>query len=245
MVIYNFVETRWKEMISKNKILIGNIPTLIWGSNSDRVYIFVHGKMGCKEDAEHFAEIAVLKGYQVVSFDLPEHGERKDEDYPIMVWNGVNDLKCISDYVTNKWKEVNLYACSLGAYFSLLAFKDIDISKSLFQCPLLNMERLVANMMKWFNITEEQLEVDKEIPTPIGETLYWDYWVYAKEHPVNEWKSKSFILYPSNDGLTERQVIDDFVKNNLVHLTVLEGAEHFFTEQEYLEQTELWLQTNI
>ena len=41
----------------------------------EKVYIHVHGKMSRKEYAEAFAEIAEKKGYQTISFDLPEHGE--------------------------------------------------------------------------------------------------------------------------------------------------------------------------
>lgn len=232
-------------MVDKKKIFIENIPTLIWGPASDKVYIYVHGKMGCKEGAEHFAEIAVSRGYQVVSFDLPEHGERKDEKYSIMAWNAVKDLKCISSYVTNRWKEISLYACSLGAYFSLLAYKDIEMKKCIFQCPLLSMENLIKNMMKWFDITEEQLRKEKEIPTPMGETLYWDYWIYSKENPVDEWKTKTYILYPSKDALTDRKTVDNFTNTHSVQLTVLDGAEHYFRELNYLEELEMWLKDTI
>ena len=42
-------------------------------------FIAVHGNMSNKEDAviQILAEEANQKGYQVLSFDLPEHGERK------------------------------------------------------------------------------------------------------------------------------------------------------------------------
>lgn len=67
-------------------IKINNIPVMIWGKNSDKLYIHVHGKMSCKEYAEDFAKIAETKGYQTLSFDLPEHGERKDMDYRCDIW---------------------------------------------------------------------------------------------------------------------------------------------------------------
>ncbi|MCF0147214.1 MAG: alpha/beta hydrolase [Clostridium sp.] len=232
-------------MLDKRRILIRNIPTLVWGQDSDKVYIYVHGKMGSKENAEHFAEIAISRGYQVVSFDLPEHGERKEDDYSIMPWNAVQDLKDISKYAMNNWKEINLYACSLGAYFSLLAYKDINIKKSLFQCPVLNMEKLISNMMEWFNITEEQLKIEKEIPTTIGETLYWDYWIYVNKNPIDEWKSKTYILYPSKDNLTDRETVDNFMNTHSVNLTVLDNAEHYFKEEKHLNELEVWLQNNI
>ncbi|MDV4152397.1 alpha/beta hydrolase [Clostridium sp. AL.422] len=232
-------------MVNKKRILIENIPTLIWGPTSDKVYIYVHGKMGCKENAEHFAEIAISKGYQVISFDLPEHGERKNQEYSIMAWNAVKDLKHVSNYVINKWKEINLYACSLGAYFSLLAYKDIDMKKCLFQCPVLNMEILISKMMTWSDITEDQLMREKVIPTSMGETLYWDYLIYSKENPVDEWKVKTHILYPSKDRLTDRLTVDNFANAHSVYLTVLDGAEHYFKEEKYLKQLEIWLQSTI
>ncbi|MBL4933167.1 alpha/beta hydrolase [Clostridium paridis] len=232
-------------MVERKRELIDEIPALIWGPASDKVYIYVHGKMGRKENAEHFAEIAIERGYQVISFDLPEHGERKNEDYPIMAWNAVKDLKCIREYVLNKWKYVNLYACSLGVYFSLLAYNDMDIKKALFQCPVLNMERLIFDMMKWFNIEEERLKAEKEIATPMGETLSWDYLTYSKEHPVDRWKCQTYILYPSEDKLTPKEIVDEFKNTHSVNLTVLNGAEHYFTEKEYLDKLEFWLRNNI
>lgn len=64
----------------KEKLKIKDIPAIIWGKKSDKIYIYVHGKNGSKEEAEMFAEKAVDKGFQVLSFDLPEHGERKNEN---------------------------------------------------------------------------------------------------------------------------------------------------------------------
>lgn len=43
-------------------IQINNIPAMIWGKKSDKIYIHVHGKMSCKEYAEDFATIAEKKG---------------------------------------------------------------------------------------------------------------------------------------------------------------------------------------
>lgn len=232
-------------MINKVKINIKGIPAIIWGEESDKVYIYVHGKMGCKENAETFAELAILKGYQVISFDLPEHGERKTEDYPIMVWNGVSDLKSIHQFAMEKWKSIYLYACSLGAYFSLLAYKDIEIKKSLFQCPVLNMEKLISNMMKWENVSEEKLKEEKIIETNFGETLYWDYCIYVKEHPVDKWNVETYILYPSKDMLTEVETVDKFANEQGAYVTTIQGAEHYFTDEKYINEMKAWIKTNI
>ncbi len=68
---------------------------------------------------------------------------------------------------------ISLYACSLGAYFSLVAWRDVIFRKCLFLSPVLDMERLIRNMMRWTGVTEERLREEKEIPTSFGETLSW------------------------------------------------------------------------
>ena len=50
-------------------------------------------------------------------------------------------------------KEINVFACSMGAYFSLLAYQNDVLEKALFLSPVVNMERIIENMMKWFNVT--------------------------------------------------------------------------------------------
>ena len=56
------------------KLEISGIPALLYGKESRKVYLYVHGKMGCKEEALPFAELACPAGYQVLAVDLPEHG---------------------------------------------------------------------------------------------------------------------------------------------------------------------------
>ena len=63
--------------MKKLEFEIAGIPALLVGEPSERLYLYVHGKMGCKEEALDFAERACPAGYQVLAIDLPEHGQRK------------------------------------------------------------------------------------------------------------------------------------------------------------------------
>lgn len=220
---------------------IENIPAILWGEKSDKVYIFVHGNKSNKAEAEGFAKKAKERGYQVLSFDLPDHGDRKKEGYQYNVWNGVHDLEIIGGYVQQQWSDINLFANSIGAYFSLLAFKNLPLKNCMFLSPILDMERLIQNMMKWSDVSEELLKEKQEIPTPMGETLYWDYYSYVKEHPIMKWDKTTTILYASEDNLTERDVVDHFVKRFDCELTILQGGEHFFHTQEQLDFLDRWL----
>jgi len=95
------------EVSMKKEVLkIENIPAILWGEKSNKVYIYVHGKLSSKEEALGFAEKAIRKGYQVLSFDLPEHGERTKENYPCTAWNGVHDLGIIESYVRQGWSDI-------------------------------------------------------------------------------------------------------------------------------------------
>ena len=62
------------------------------------------------------------------------------------------------------------------------------------------MERLIADMMIWANVTEDELKEKKEIQTTFGETLSWDYLCYARENPII-WEIPTHILYGEKDIL--------------------------------------------
>ena len=46
----------------------------------------------------------------MLSFDLPEHGERKSDNTPCKVQFCVSELSIIMDYAKKHWNEVNLFA---------------------------------------------------------------------------------------------------------------------------------------
>lgn len=223
---------------------INNIPAIIWGEKIQKVIIAVHGNMSNKEDEviKILAEDATSKGYQVLSFDLPEHGERKlDTAYLCKVQNCVKDLKSIIEYAKTSYNEINLWACSMGAYFSLLAYKDEKIKQCLFLSPVVNMKIIIDNMMLWSNTTEEELIKKKEIKTDFGQTLYWDYYLYVKENPITNWNKKTYILYGSKDNMQNEEIIKSFSDKFNCELTILEGGEHYFHTEEQLKYYKEWL----
>lgn len=225
------------------KFMLGDIPAILWGEDSNRVYVHVHGKMSRKEYAESFAAIAETKGYQTLSFDLPEHGERTDSKR-CDVRNGVADLKTISDYAFANWERVSFCACSIGAYFSLNAYNAMPFEKALFQSPIVDMERLVKNMMLWSGVTEAELESKKEIPSPV-DTLRWDYYQYIISHPITQWNIPTAILYGGKDNLQPEESVRAFAEKFGCSLTVSENSEHPFMAQSDAPIVENWLCRNI
>ncbi len=231
----------------KQFLHIGAIPAVLWGDPSDTLFIAVHGNLSNKEDAAIalFAEAAVAKGYQVLSFDLPAHGDRKEDAAYCSVQDAVHDLSLILQHARSLAKQIRLFACSMGAYFSLLAYREADLAQCLFLSPVVDMERIILNMLTWFEISEERLQREKEIATPIGETLSWDYYRYVKEHPIVVWDKPTAILYGAEDTLCESSLVAAFAKRFDCALTVLENGEHYFHSEEQLDFFRRWLQKEL
>jgi hypothetical protein len=56
----------------------------------------------------------------------------------------------------------------MGAYFSLIAYKDEDIKQCVFLSPVVDMKFVIDKIMQWNNTTEEILKEKKEIKTDFG-----------------------------------------------------------------------------
>ena len=228
--------------MKEDRMTIQDIPSVLYGDSSENLFLYIHGKMGCKEEAARFAEIVCPKGYQVLSIDLPGHGERTGEMERFVPWEVVPELQAVYEFSQQRWKKISLYANSIGAYFSLLAFREAKPEKSLFVSPILDMEKLIRDMMGWAGVTQEQLQQAGEIPTAFGETLSWKYLAYAAEHRITKWDSPTAILYAGQDHLTARITVDDFAQRFGCTVTVMENGEHWFHTEEQLAVLDAWLQ---
>ena len=51
------------------------------------------------------------------------------------------------------------------------ALADWPVERAWFISPVINMERLITDMMGWAGVTEEELREKGEIPTAFGQTL--------------------------------------------------------------------------
>ena len=231
----------------KQNIFIENIPAILWGAKTNKTMVAVHGNMSSKADAPVvlLAEEAVPSGYQVLSFDLPQHGDRKEEPTLCKVQNCVQDLTTIMSYAKQGSIDVSLFACSMGAYFSLLAYPDVILRQSLFLSPVVDMGRIIENMMKWFNVSHQRLQEEREIPTPAGQTLYWDYYCYVRDNPVVRWQNPTSILYGSEDQLCESEIVAAFADKFACELEVMEKGEHYFHTPEQLNFYRKWLRNHL
>jgi hypothetical protein len=223
----------------KEYVNIEGVPALIQGIESNKILLAVHGLMSNKEDTviNIAAKCAIESGYQVISIDLPEHGGRKD-DKKLVPWVCVDEIQKVYQYVQNEQKEISLFGCSIGAYMSMLALNEMKIKKSYFLSPIVNMHYLIKGMMYGFNITEERLKQEKYISLPIGQTLDWNYYRYAKEHLLC-WNHDTNVLWGNKDDMMPESEIDSFSYDS--HAIVEKvNSEHYFHLDEQLELFENW-----
>lgn len=194
-----------------------------------KLVIYVHGKGGNAAEAEHY--VPLFNDADVVGFDYVSSTP----------WQAKTEFSDYFDNAVVGYDEVYVVANSIGAFFTMTALGGKKIKRAYFISPIVNMERLISDIIKWANVTEAQLEEQKEIPTSFGETLSWEYLSYVRTHPI-VWTVPTAVLYGENDNLTPLFEIKNFAKAASASLTVVPGGEHWFHTAEQLAALDRWIE---
>lgn len=194
--------------------------------------IYVHGKGGSAEEAKHFQPL--FDESDVIGFDYKSQNP----------WEAKIEFSQFYDLHSKGYDSVILIANSIGAFFSMNALAEKKISQAMFISPIVNMEKLIMDMMMWSNVTERDLQSKKEIPTEFGETLSWDYLCYVREHPI-KWRIPTCILYGGKDNLTSRETISEFSNRIHADLTVMDDGEHWFHTNAQIKVLDDWISNSI
>ena len=225
--------------MKKQTVTLAGVPAVLYGERSRRAYLYLHGKNGCKEEAERFAATACEAGWQVLAIDLPEHGARKNSPERLLPWVVVPELQAVYARMKPVWAHIRLYGVSIGAWLAMQALQADVPEKTLLVSPVVDMEALITNMMQCAHVTEEQLQRAGEISTDLGETLSWPYLCWVREHPLH-WKVPTQVLYADTDPLTGHTAMEQFRQQTGAHLTILEGGEHWFHTPEQMKVMGTW-----
>ncbi|MGN1095765.1 MAG: alpha/beta hydrolase [Eubacteriales bacterium] len=220
--------------MKKENIKIEGIPAVIWGEECGNVIIAVHGSMSNKNDVpiDILAHRTFSAGYQTLSFDLPEHGDRKDESVPFKARECVCDLKKVMEYAKKRWRNISLFSVSIGAYFSLIAYENEELEKAFFLSPVVDMRKMIEGLMAESGVSEEALLCKGEIPTSSGPTLYADYYLYVKDHPIEKWDTPTFILYGNRDNVSGKDTVYGFAEKFSCKINTVSAEHYFHTEKD-------------
>lgn len=190
--------------------------------------IYIHGKDGNIEETNHYQSI--FRESDVIGFDYKSQTP----------WEAEIEFPMLYDRYAKAYDSVILIANSIGAYFTMLSLAEKNISQALFISPIVDMEKLIMDMMKWLNITEDELKSKKEVETEFGETLSWEYLSYVKNHPIR-WSVPTSILYGEKDNLTSKESITKFAEQIGATLTIMGNGEHWFHTDEQLNFLDTWV----
>lgn len=192
------------------------------------VVLYLHGKGGSAAESAHY--IPRFPDCEVVGLDYKT----------FTPWETGAEIYAAASALKQRCERIILVANSIGAYFGMCAGIDAMVERAYFISPIVDMERLILGMMAGTGVTEAELEAKREIPTPFGETLSWDYLRWVREHPVR-WNVPTAILYGGSDNLTSRETVDAFAETHNARLTVMESGEHWFHTEEQMRFLDAWL----
>ena len=190
--------------------------------------IYIHGKYGTAEEAEYYKKF--FNEADIIGFEYTS-------EYP---WDFQKEFSNFIENIYTKYKKISIIANSIGAYFTMLSLTNKNIEKAFFISPIVDMEKLITDMMVSENITEEELYKKKKIKTSFGETVSWDYLTFARKNPI-EWNIPTYILYGENDDLTSYETILNFTNKSKANLTIMKGGEHWFHTDEQIEFLNNWI----
>ncbi len=190
--------------------------------------IYIHGKGGNAAEAEHYQYL--FPNDTVIGFDY-------QSDSP---WEAQTEFSEYFNLISGGFERIYLIANSIGAYFSLCSLAEKRIAKAYFISPIVDMERLICDMMMWANVTEGELEEKREISTVFGDTLSWEYLQWVRTHPIR-WKIPTAILYGGKDNLQSPDTITAFADTFGASVTVMENGEHWFHTEEQMAFLDDWI----
>jgi len=124
--------------MKKQELTLVGVPAILYGERSRKVYLYVHGKNGCKEEAERFANTACSAGWQVLAIDLPEHGARKDRPEQLLPWAVVPEIQAVYARMQPVWPHIRLYGVSIGAWLAMQALRTEKPEKALLVSPVVD-----------------------------------------------------------------------------------------------------------
>ena len=190
--------------------------------------LYVHGRGGSAAESGHYGPL--FPGCEVLGLDYKS----------FTPWEAGREIREAAEALKARYESVTLVANSIGAYFSLWAGIDEWIRRAWFISPIVDMERLIRDMMGWAGVTEAELRERRVIPTSFGEELSWDYLCRVRSQPIR-WTAPTEILYGSRDELTDYETVSAFAKAHGARLTVMEGGEHWFHTEEQLRFLDDWI----
>ena len=122
------------------------------------VVVYIHGAGGSAAEAEHYK--GLFPDSEVIGFDYRSQTP----------WDAITEFQNFFETIMPEYNSAILIANSIGAFYAMHALSSVCFEKTYFISPIVDMEKLITDMMRRAGVTEEELE-DKEIIPSFGTIL--------------------------------------------------------------------------
>lgn len=102
-----------------------------------KAILYIHGKGGSAAEAEHYRKLC--PGYDVIGLDY-------QGDTP---WETKKEFIDRYEKLSEDYPSITIIANSIGAFFAMNALNGMEIKRALFISPIVDMEKLILDMMRW------------------------------------------------------------------------------------------------
>ena len=110
-----------------------------------RLIVYVHGKGGSAQEAEHYKSL--FPKDEVIGFDYRSQTP----------WQAKKEFFAFFTTQRSRFEHITLVANSIGAFFGISSLDETLVDRAYLISPIVDMEKLICNMMQWSGVTEQEL----------------------------------------------------------------------------------------
>lgn len=90
---------------------------------------------------------------------------------------------------------MKIIANSVEAFFAMNTLSENKIDQAFAISPIINMKKLIEDMMKQANVSGDELHETSAIEASFGQTLSWEYLSYTKTHQIKPKNSRAHFIW--------------------------------------------------
>lgn len=192
-----------------------------------KAILYFHGKGGSSDEANYYKKF--FPADEVIGIDYKKNTPQETKI----------EFQNFYDDIAKNFEKIIVIANSIGAYFVMNALAEKNIERAFFISPIVDMEKVIKNLMQICGVSEKILAEKKIISTDFGENLSWEYFCYVKKNPI-AWKVPTEILYGEKDNFTTLETMTNFAEKNNFSITIMKEGEHFFHTAEQMQFLDAW-----
>lgn len=231
---------------------INNIPSKLYSADHPHgTVLAVHGFGGSKESVaiSGLAEAITPQGLNVLSWDLPAHGERTETAEALSIDRCINEIISIEQYINeNIGGEIYAFATSFGGLCMLhrIAESNDPYRRIVLRVPAVNMSRTLITISK---MQDPEFTIEKAEENGFFVRMSRDYNIpyhFYDElcslsclHTRPEWNTDRIMtIYAGNDELVSPEDTEIFLKfnPNIVSLKIGDSDHRMARRPEYLSK---------